>query len=123
VQLENGFGGQENILFSKSLGESLSDGRSSKLVLHCLRDKAPLGMFAVGVSREDDEYKLEVFLRSPGTHFRRLREDLRLLKVEFWLCRRKWVGEIVWNVGQIEGDFMNESKDLLEGVERVETGA
>jgi hypothetical protein len=39
-------------------------------------------MFAGGASGEDDECELEVFLGSPGRHFRRIREGLRLLKVE-----------------------------------------
>jgi hypothetical protein len=34
----------------------------------------------------------------------------------------KLVSGIVGNVCQVEGDFMNESRDLLEGVERVEKG-
>ena len=83
MRLEIRFCGQENIAFSKSLGESLRDGRSCKLVLHCLRDKVPLGTFAGEVGGEEDEYELEVFLSTPGRHFRRVCEDLRLLKVEF----------------------------------------
>jgi hypothetical protein len=33
------------------------------------------------------------------------------------------VSGIVGNVCQVEGDFMNESRDLLGAVERVEKGA
>ena len=35
----------------------------------------------------------------------------------------KWVGGSVGNVGQVEGDFMNESRDLLGVGERVGKGA